>query len=247
MASVEIHSFVLKLETLLKSGRNANLSIEGKDGKVAVTLRLEDLEVSPHGLGVQQHHRKSRNVPAKQRRRERRAAALESAAEEVVVARAAQEAVASDIAEEATQSASDVKAQPKDSSEEETSNKTIQSSAGKFRNDEIKDEICPDEDYTLNDTKLFQIKGEYRNPNFKPWDKVDPNADVKVLWEALEADNESKGIKEIGDGSTCSEHCLEFWGTWEIKPGKRIDETYLKKSVNWPKCVTIQKVEPCSK
>ena len=68
-------------------------------GKEAVTLRVEDLESLPYwfGLSVQQPQRKYRKGPAKRRWRERQAAAEEAI-------------VPSDIAEEAIQSSSAVKA-----------------------------------------------------------------------------------------------------------------------------------------
>ena len=81
---------------------------------------------------------------------------------------------------------------------------------------------------------LFKIEGVYRNPNFKPWSTVDPNKEVKLLWEMLERDNKEKGIEEIGEGSTCYEHNFEFWGTWKIvKPGIAVE--FLKNLENWPK------------
>ena len=58
---------------------------------------------------------------------------------------------------------------------------------------------------------MFKILGEFKNPNFKPWNKVEPDKEVKTLWEELTSDNKSKRIEEIGEGSTCFEHCSEFW------------------------------------
>ena len=92
MATVEIDSFVLKLKILWKAGRNANLSIDTNAGKVALTLRVEDLEESdPVPDAQHQRFRRSRNGPAQQRRRERRAAARESPAVEAVEGKAADE------------------------------------------------------------------------------------------------------------------------------------------------------------
>ena len=90
---------------------------------------------------------------------------------------------------------------------------------------------------------LFKIEGEYKNPKFQPWTKVEPNVEVKTLWEKLTNDNKIKGIEEIGEGSTCFEHCFEFWGTWKIQK-EGITEEFLKNSENWPKGVKITKVEP---
>ena len=130
-------------------------------GKEAVTLRVEDLESLPYwfGLGVQQPQRKYRKGPTKRRCQERQAAA-----EEAIVARAAQEIVPSDIAEDAIQSSSAVKAQSTVISEEDTSDKSIKNSVEDFMNDELH--------LTFNDAKLFKINDEYRNPKFKPWIKV---------------------------------------------------------------------------
>ena len=45
-------------------------------------------------------------------------------------------------------------------------------------------------------------------------------------------ENEAKGIKEIGEGSTCFEHFYEFCGTWRVKkPGKNTLQ-FLKDSAN---------------
>ena len=93
----------------------------------------------------------------------------------------------------------------------------------------------------MND--LFKIEGEYKNPKFQSWTKVEPNVEVKTLWEKLTNDNKIKGIEEIGEGSTCFEHCFEFWGTWKIQK-EGITEEFLKNSENWPKGVKITKVEP---
>ena len=90
---------------------------------------------------------------------------------------------------------------------------------------------------------LFKIEGVYRNPNFKPWSTVDPNKEVKLLWEMLERDNKEKGIEEIGEGSTCYEHNFEFWGTWKIvKPGITVE--FLQNLENWPKGIKNIEVKP---
>ena len=90
---------------------------------------------------------------------------------------------------------------------------------------------------------MFKILGEFKNPNFQPWNKVEPDKEVKILWEVLTRDNKAKGIEEIGEGSTCFEHCFEFWGTWKLKrEGITLD--FLKNSENWPKGVKIREVKP---
>ena len=94
-----------------------------------------------------------------------------------------------------------------------------------------------------NVNDLFKIEGEYKNPQFKSWTNVDPGKEVKILWESLERINKEMGIEEIGEGSTCFEHCFEFWGTWRVKKdGMTID--FLKNSENWPKGVKITEVKP---
>lgn len=90
---------------------------------------------------------------------------------------------------------------------------------------------------------LFNIVGEYKNPKFKPWSTVEPEKDVKTLWELLKRDNTEKGIEEIGEGSTCFEHCFEFWGKWKIN-NPEITSDFLKNSENWPKGVKIIEVKP---
>ena len=90
---------------------------------------------------------------------------------------------------------------------------------------------------------MFKIVGEYKDPKFRPWSTLDPEKEVKFLWEKIKSDNELKGIHEIGEGSTCFEHCYEFWGTWQImKPGISID--FLKNEANWPSGIKILEVEP---
>ena len=91
--------------------------------------------------------------------------------------------------------------------------------------------------------ELFKIEGEYKDPKFKPWTNVEPEKHVKILWDMLEADNKAKGIEEIGEGSTCFEHCFEFWGTWKVKK-EGITVDFLKNSENWPKGIKITEVKP---
>ena len=58
--------------------------------------------------------------------------------------------------------------------------------------------------------------------------------EIKTLWKRIEAANHSLGIKEIGEGSTCFEHCFEFWGTWKIQNAEKINIADLKNAENWP-------------
>ena len=164
MATVEIDSFVLKLKILWKAGRNANLSIDTNAGKVALTLRVEDLEESdPVPDAQHQRFRRSRNGPAQQRRRERRAAAKESPAVEAVEVKAATkdnllnhkavEAFGEHASEEDSDNGvEDLKLVSAEENTDEHLNKE----------EEIKDEICPDENYNVKDINRFKIRGEIR-------------------------------------------------------------------------------------
>ena len=110
--------------------------------------------------------------------------------------------------------------------------------------DEINLSVIPTVDAKeLGVNDLIKIDGVYRNPNFKPWSCLDPNKEVKLLWEALEKDNNEKGIEEIGEGSTCFEHNFEFWGTWKIKKSG-ITVEFLKNLENWPKGIKKIEVKP---
>ena len=105
------------------------------------------------------------------------------------------------------------------------------------------DEIELTEINTENDANnLYKIVGEYKNPKFKPWSKVDPEAVNNALWEALKKENDVAGMVEIGDGSTVFEHHYEFWGTWRVKPGT--SQQFLKDPKNWPVGVKITEVKP---
>ena len=89
------------------------------------------------------------------------------------------------------------------------------------------------------ESDLFQIVGEYRNPKFKPWSVAKPEEEVKTLWEIIKKENEAKGIKEIGEGSTCCEHFYEFWGTWIVGDLRTNTMHFLKDSANWLKGIQI--------
>jgi hypothetical protein len=58
---------------------------------------------------------------------------------------------------------------------------------------------------------------------------VEPEKQLKILLDMLKADNKAKGIEEIGEGSTCFEHCFEFWGTLKVKK-EGIPVVFLKNS-----------------
>ena len=86
--------------------------------------------------------------------------------------------------------------------------------------------------------------GEYKNPKFKPFSVVEPEKEVKLLWDIICEENKKMGIKEIGESSSCFEHNYEFWGTWKVeKPGKNTFE-FLKNSDDWPKGIKIVEVKP---
>jgi hypothetical protein len=82
---------------------------------------------------------------------------------------------------------------------------------------------------------LFKIVGEYKNPKFKPFSVVEPEKEIKVFWEMITNKNIAKGIKEIGEGSTCLEHSYEFWGTWRVEKRGRYTLEVLKCPENWPR------------
>ena len=103
-------------------------------------------------------------------------------------------------------------------------------------------EMKHDQKNETPEKNLYKIKGEYKNPGFKPFAVVEPEKEIKTLWEILKKDNESKEIEEIGDGSTCFEHVFEFWGTWRVKAGMK--ESFLQDSRNWPKGIKILEVKP---
>ena len=91
---------------------------------------------------------------------------------------------------------------------------------------------------------LFKIVGKYKNPKFKPFSVVEPEKEIKVLWEIINAENKSKGIKEIGEGSTFFEHLYEFLGTWRGDKPRRNTLEFLKSAENWPKGIRILEVKP---
>ena len=90
---------------------------------------------------------------------------------------------------------------------------------------------------------LIKKVGEYKNPMFKPWSVVKPEEEVKTFWKLIEAANHGIGIKEIGEGSTCFEHCFEFWGMWKVQKNVELSIHALKNTANWPKGVKILDVE----
>ena len=86
MAGNELNSFVSKFVSLWKSGCDAELKVESKDGKAFATLKV-GLGYDLYGLQGGVHQRRGGGGPARQRRRERRAKERETvaAAEKAVV------------------------------------------------------------------------------------------------------------------------------------------------------------------
>ena len=231
----EVDSFITKFKSLCKAGRNANLNIEVNAGKAQVTLCVLDLEVLQGPLPP----KRSRNGPAQQRRRERRAANRKLAEEASVEAQ-----ITSDVEKEAEKAVTEEVIVPDATVTNSPNEMSAKGATGKVG--DIVDEFCPNKDYNqskiVSKSNLYHVMGEYRNPTFRPWSKVNPEEENKKLWEAIKKDNIEKGIIEIGDGSTCFEHWYEFWGTWKVNP--EIDEEFLSDNKNWPKGVKIVEVKP---
>ena len=85
--------------------------------------------------------------------------------------------------------------------------------------DEITLTEIPYDKKEITENEIVNIVGEYKNPNYKAWLVVDPEEEVKNIWKSIEEANETIGIKEIGEGSTCFEHSYEFWGSWKVENG----------------------------
>ena len=265
MTHNELDSFVVKLKNLWSAGRNAKLSVETVAGKATVTLSVVDLDVPPH-VQLLHQQRRPRNGPAQQRRRVRRAAAQQTAGAlageageapiEVAVSKtdelvAVEAAIVENVSEgniNTTRSTEQVFS-GKDNVNAVSDPPEKEGFTESAKCEEVDDEFCSNEVFAAKQPSsestplLYKIVGEYRNPKMKPWQKLDPAEDLKILWEMIKSDNKEKGIFEIGDGSTCTEYCLEFWGTWKpMKPG--IDQHFLEDSVNWPKGIKILEVKP---
>ena len=69
---------------------------------------------------------------------------------------------------------------------------------------------------------IFKVKGEYKDPNNKPWlkpKKADHEDKHKLFWELIERNKDKIGIKDFSDVSTYVEHYLEFWGDMPVNAG----------------------------
>ena len=89
-----------------------------------------------------------------------------------------------------------------------------------------------------NEKKVFKIKGEFVNPNRRPWFEIikdDKEDEHKAFWELIDKGKEKLGIEDSSDGSTYIEHHLEFWGALVFKPG--VTEEHVLNIENWPKGV----------
>ena len=103
--------------------------------------------------------------------------------------------------------------------------------------EEVADEIHL-ENLNKKIENVFKIKGEFKDPNRKPWlenIKDDDKNEHKAFWKLIEAGKDKLGIDDFNDGSTYVEHFLEFWGDMIFKPG--ITEDHVKNLENWPKGV----------
>ena len=201
----------------MKSGRSAHLDADCHAGQAWIGLHVRLGHIHDHEQGL-----RTRNGPSRQRRRMRRAAARQQAAEEAA-------AVTSE-AEKAL-----------------TKNIDVTEEVTEMKMEEIEDEIelteisVKDEEECVVD-KMIKIEGEFKNPNLKPWTKLDPEKEVKLMWDIIKYESEKMGIEEIGEASATFEHCFEFWGTWKIKkPGVKLK--YLQNSENWSKGIKITEVK----
>ena len=136
-------------------------------------------------------------------------------------------------------SAADVKKEVVGESDDKKDEVTTENPVDEIQLDEIP-KVAQKECFV---NELFKIEGEYKDPKFKPWTTIEPEKHLKTLWDMLKEDNRIKGIEEIGEGSTCFEHCFEFWGTWKVKK-EGITVDFLKNSDNWPKGIKITEVKP---
>ena len=109
--------------------------------------------------------------------------------------------------------------------------------------DEITLTEIPDDKKEITENEIMNIVGEYKNPNYKAWSVVNPEEEVKNIWKSIEEANKMIGIKEIGEGSTCFEHCYEFWGSWKLKNGSQLTTDVLKNPDNWPKGTKIRNLK----
>ena len=218
----EIDLLLNNFKQLLKSGRSAHLDLDCHAGQAWIGLHVRLGHLHDH-----QHQARTRNGPSRQRRRMRRAAARQQSAEKAA-------AVVKE-AEKATTNS--VLSKEIDMTEE------VMEAKIKEVEDEIElTEIHVKIEEECDVDEIIKIEGEFKNPKIKPWTKINPEEEVKLMWEIINKESENKGIEEIGEASATFEHHFEFWGRWKIKkPG--INWKNLEESENWPKGMKITEVK----
>ena len=95
-----------------------------------------------------------------------------------------------------------------------------------------------------SEKKVYKIKGEFKDPNKKPWldtEKGKKESEHEAFWKLLENNRDKIGFEDFSDGSTYVEHYLEFWGDLVVRSG--ITEKHLSCLENWPKGVRNVKIE----
>ena len=231
----EIDLLVNHFRQLWKNGRSAHLDLDCHAGQAWMGLRVR----LGQAHGQQDHHPgvRTRNSPSRQRRRMRRAAARQQAAENAAATALEAEKVTRE----------SVHKHESDVTEEVTKTKTedidtFEHGNPQFVKDEIDiTEISVDIEKECAVDELIKIEGEFKNPKFKPWTKINPVEEVNQMWDIIKNESNKKGIEEIGEASATLEHCFGFWGTWKVKkPGLILN--HLKNSKNWPKGIKITKV-----
>ena len=74
---------------------------------------------------------------------------------------------------------------------EQVSLSVINQEDGNFVADEIElTEISVKVKKEFVEDDLVKIEGEYKNPNFKSWSKLNPEEEVKIMWEAIRTESE---------------------------------------------------------
>ena len=161
MAYQEIDSFVNKFKALCQGGRNASLTMSSKAGKAMINLRL-DLGVLPQ-QDPQPHHPPThpRNGPAQQRRRERRAADRQAAAVQAETALTTEEREVLDLADIAKQNEDAEQATDSSNAKEEIETGKVKNhEAAKTTVKDVEDEVVPNSEYRLDDSKTGETSVE---------------------------------------------------------------------------------------
>ena len=240
ISAFEATSFMNKFKDLWNTGQQATLHFETKAGEAWATISVA-LGSFPNNVPE-----KKSVKPSQHCRRERRHAAR--AAEEVVKADTAllPPCVAEEAVSERTNSdvVNTVASNHYDPAKPTEAEQVSLEGNSQYITDEIElteiSTIKVEKEFAEDD--LIKIEGEFKNPKFKPWTKVNPEEDVKIMWDAIKKESDIKGIEEIGEASATFEHCFEFWGTWRVKkPG--ITLKYLENSENWTQGIKITKVK----